>query len=124
MFCSKCQHFWNAAVERAVVSDHGERTEDIRWSGFRCILYHKLRDLKLASDSRCILCRIVYHTPSELEHEHFLRDHDESLDVLLELDAGQGLYPTLFVTFCEPSGGMARVPRRMIAVCGGLLSDS
>lgn len=123
MFCTKCQQFWNEAIKRAEVPERITKCEDVRWSSFSLILHSSLRDLKVASDLRCILCRIIYHTPSELEHEHFLRDHDECLDVLLDIDPDRGPHPILSVTYREPSGDRVRVPRRTIAVCGGVISN-
>jgi hypothetical protein len=123
MFCAKCQRFWSEAVARAQVPGLIASCEDIRWSSYEANLHSNLRELKLASDSRCILCRIIYHTPTEFEHERLLRDDYEPLHIVLNIDPSKGPHPVLSVTFREISGNGTRIPKRMVAACGGLLND-
>ncbi|KAF9697948.1 hypothetical protein EKO04_004491 [Ascochyta lentis] len=123
MFCIKCQQFWNDAVTQAQIPDLITTCEDVCWSKYEVVLHGNLRELKQASAARCILCRIVYHTPSVYEHEHSLRDDTEPLDIVLDIDPTKGPHPVLSVTFRDTLGGSIRVPKRMIAACGGLLND-
>lgn len=122
MFCSQCQVFWQDVSSKAGIPQIVTSYEDITWKQHETILHHKIRDLKGASDMRCRICRIIYHTPTEYEHESLLKDIDEQLDVVLYFETSKGKYPVVSVEFREPSGAI-RISKRTVASCSGLLTD-
>ncbi|KZM26127.1 hypothetical protein ST47_g2721 [Ascochyta rabiei] len=111
MFCNKCQLFWSGALAQAQVPELITTCGDVQWSKYEVVLHSNLRELKLASASRCILCRIVHHTPTVYEHNQLLQDDTELLDVVLDIDPTKGPHPVLSVTFRETLGQSIRVPR-------------
>lgn len=123
MFCTRCQHFWSEAIARTNLPGYIVSCEDVRWAKHETVLHPNLRDLKLGSDSRCILCRIILSTPTELEHQRLLQDDNEPLRIVLEIDASKGSHPVLSVTFQEISSNAARIPKRTVAAYGGLLEN-
>jgi hypothetical protein len=123
MFCAKCQHFWNEAIARAEISGRITKCEDIHWTTYEAILHHNLRELKLASDLRCILCRIIYNTPTEFEYKHIFNGDGEPIDIVLDVDPSKGPHPVLSVTFREAFSDGVRIPKRVVAACGGLFDE-
>lgn len=124
MFCAKCRRFWSETIARAQIPDIITTCKDVQWSSYETVLHSSLRELKFTSDSHCILCRIIYHTPTEYEHGRLLQKPYEPIDVVLEIDPTKGPHPVLSVTFQEALSGSVRVAKRMVAACGGLLDDS
>lgn len=122
MFCTKCQHFWGEAIAHAELPDRITRCEDILWSSYETVLHSNLRELKLGSNLRCILCRIIFNTPTELEAKHLSREDTEPLDIVLDIDPTKGPHPVLSVIFREASSDAVRIPKRMVAACSGLLN--
>lgn len=123
MFCSRCQQFWNEAIAKAEIPDYITRCEDVLWAEYEIVLHSTLRELKLASDLGCILCRIIFNTPTGFEHGQLLSNDTEALSILLDIDPTKGPHPVLSVTFREASGDGIRIPKRMVAACGGLLRN-
>lgn len=87
------------------------------------MLHRTVGSLKHASDLRCRLCRIIYHTPTEYEHSTLLHDEDEPLEIVLHIDPSKGTYPVLSVEFCDVEANVTKIPRRTVASCSGLLND-
>lgn len=125
MFCNRCQEFWGEALSRAEIPQIVNSCEDVRWNHHEIVLHQSIRDLKAASDLRCRLCRIIYSTPTEYEHEKLLKDVDEPFDVVLSLNTANGPHPVLMAEFQAKSenGTKPIIPKRWVASCSGLLSD-
>lgn len=123
LFCTKCQHFWSEAISQAKIPHRVTRCEDIYWLNHEVVLHASLHELKLASDSRCILCCIIFNTPTKFEHERLFRDRDEPLKIVLDIDPSKGPYPVLSVALLEASGDGIRIPQRILTACGGLLEN-
>lgn len=69
------------------------------------------------------MCRIIWSTPTKFEHQAVLLDRTEPLNIVLDIDPSKGPHPVLSVTFQEVSSGAIRVPKRMVAACGGILQN-
>ncbi|KAF1850201.1 HET-domain-containing protein [Cucurbitaria berberidis CBS 394.84] len=123
MFCNQCQAFWHETFSKAKIPQAIHSCEDVHWEYHETTLHNSIRDLKQASDLRCRLCRIIYFTPTDHEHETLLKDVDEPLSIVLTIDPSKGPHPVLSAEFREKSGDGARISKRMVASCSGLLSD-
>jgi hypothetical protein len=86
-----------------------------------------MRELKQTSDLRCPICRATLFTPTVHEKDSILKNDDEKLSIVLEIDPGDGPHPVLWASFDEATEGdqapTARIPRRILGVCGGLLTE-
>ncbi|KAJ4293210.1 hypothetical protein N0V90_008492 [Kalmusia sp. IMI 367209] len=80
-----------------------------------------MRELRASSDKKCPICRSIISSPTQWELRDSLADDEEALEILLEIDAKNSLFPTLFVTFNDAN--KVRLPRRMLAACEGYLKD-
>jgi len=123
MFCERCQHFWNEAIAKAQFPNVIEDSADIHWNPQETTLHRSIRDLKNVSDHRCRLCRVIYSTPTQHEHQTLLKDHDEAIDVVLDISTNNGPHPVLSVEFREANEKGTRIHKRMIASCSGLMTD-
>lgn len=125
MFCDKCQAFFKAFFSASNISTPAYQSdnENVAWAHHEEVLHHSLRELRITSDQLCPICRSILSSPTEWELRDLLPDDDEELDIVLEIDAKNIAFPTLFVTFNATGGKVARLPRRMLAVCDGFLKD-
>ena len=125
MFCDKCQLFWQEAISKADVPATVTSCEDVHWQRFEMVLHRSMRELKRASELRCPICRAILHEPTKWEHENLLANEDEAIDIVLDLNPNQGPHPMLSASFCEKleKNIPARIPKRTLAVCAGLLAD-
>ena len=124
MFCDTCQTFWKEAFSHAQIPQLITKCEDIKWSKHEKVLHHNLRELKHASDTGCPICRAILFTPTEYETADLLADQDEAINIVLDIDPSRGPHPVLSASFMEVGDGkVARIPKRMLAACGGLLTD-
>ncbi|KAF2825337.1 HET-domain-containing protein [Ophiobolus disseminans] len=117
MFCDRCQHFWKEAIKKAQIADVIKNSEDVHWATHETILHRTIGDLKRASGHRCRLCRVIYSTPTQYEHETLLKDHDEAIDVILDINPNNGPHPVLSVQFRAANGGNVKISKRMVASC-------
>jgi hypothetical protein len=123
MFCTKCQQFWNEAIARANKLDQVATCQDVKWLHHEVILHNNLRELDTASDSNCAICRIIWHVSTEKETYLPFRRSVEPIHVTIDIDPTRGPHPVLSVTIHVPSRNLTIVPKRTIAICGGLLND-
>lgn len=123
MFCNRCHQFWSLAISKARVPDVIKTSEDVLWAPHEITLHQTIRNLKSASDQRCRLCRIIYSTPTQYEHQTLLQDHGETILVVLKINSNSGVNPVLSAEFREASGTGVRIAERMVASCSGVLTD-
>ncbi|KAI8931744.1 hypothetical protein NX059_011385 [Plenodomus lindquistii] len=123
MFCEKCSSFLNNVASTAKVPEPLQSCEQIQWKYHEAVLHHTIHNLKRASDLRCQLCRIIYRSPTQWERESLLKDPFEPLDIVLRFDPSKGKYPVLTAEFREVGSDKARISKRMVASCSGLLED-
>ncbi|KAF2438812.1 HET-domain-containing protein [Karstenula rhodostoma CBS 690.94] len=125
MICDKCQAFFEAffSVSNIFASaDHNDNA-NIAWAHHEEVLHHSMRELRVTSDQLCPICRSILSSPTKWELRDLVPDDDEELDVVLEVDAKNTAFPSLFVTFNAAGGKIGRLPRRMLAVCDGFIQD-
>ncbi len=123
MFCDQCQAFWQEALSKAQIPEVVNSCQDVRWEYCETILHPNVSSLKRASDLCCRLCRIIYSTPTEWEYIDYISDLEEPLNIVLIIDPSKGPHPVLLTEFKEVSGNGARISKRMVASCSGLLND-
>ncbi|KAL5373840.1 hypothetical protein DPSP01_012375 [Paraphaeosphaeria sporulosa] len=125
MFCDKCQAFLEAFFSASKISASADQSENnnVAWAHHEEVLHHSLRELRITSDQLCPICRSILSSPTQWELRDLLSNDDEELDIVLEIDAKNVTFPSLFVTFNAAGGKIGRLPRRMLAVCDGFVKD-
>lgn len=127
MFCDKCEAFWKTVINNANIPANITSSSDIHWAPHETVLHTCMRELKHSSDLKCILCRCIFASPTEFELPELLRDENAKLNVVVEFDTDRRPKPVLSVTFIEPDEkgleDAVRIPKRMLAVCSGVLTD-
>lgn len=121
MFCSKCEAFFEAFLSASDIAKSINQSSDVIWAHHEEVLHHSVRELRTSSDQLCSICRSIFSSPTQWELEDLLSDEDKELDIVLEIDAKNAVFPTLFVTF--NMGKTSRLPRRMLASCDGFLKN-
>jgi hypothetical protein len=126
MFCDKCQEFWKAAISKVEVAETISSSTDIHWQHYEVALHSSMRELKSSSDLGCIICRVIFASPTKWELEGLLANDEEQVNIVLEIEPSQGP-PVLAATFFEPSiddkEPEIRLPKRMLASGAALLTD-
>lgn len=73
------------------------------------------------------ICRAILFTPTTWEKESLLAHDYDPLDIVLDIDPGEGPHPVLSASFWDAGtfgvSTAARIPKRMLAACAGLISD-
>lgn len=121
MFCSKCQAFWQAFFLASKTCNSSDANSSTGWAHHEAVLHHSISELKASAKEECLICRTILSSPTQWEHRDLLADDHEALDIVLEIDAQNTAFPSLFVTI--NAGKVGRLPRRMLATCDGYLED-